>query len=236
MNAILHPSETRGKAQLEWLESYHSFSFASYFNPERMGFGALRVINDDYIAPSGGFDTHPHQNMEIITIPLCGSIQHEDSIGNKYIIQDGDIQVMSAGTGISHSEFNHSGSETGNFLQIWVNPKELNVSPNYSQKTFEKREYLDKIHLLVSPDGRNNSVSINQNAFFSRVKLSEGKKLVYSKYMATNGIYFFNIEGRFEVSGYNLLRRDGLGMESYNDIEIRAEAMGELLIIEVPLD
>lgn len=236
MNAILHPSETRGKAQLEWLESYHSFSFASYFNPERMGFGALRVINDDYIAPSGGFDTHPHQNMEIITIPLCGSIQHEDSIGNKYIIQDGDIQVMSAGTGISHSEFNHSGSETGNFLQIWVNPKELNVPPNYSQKTFEKREYLDKIHLLVSPDGRNNSVSINQNAFFSRVKLSEGKKLVYSKYMPTNGIYFFNIEGGFKVSGHNLLRRDGLGMESYNDIEIRAEAMGELLIIEVPLD
>jgi len=177
----LHKADTRGIANHGWLNSHHTFSFASYFNPERMGFGTLRVINDDVVAPSMGFGTHPHQNMEIISLPLRGALKHKDTMGNSHVIKKGEVQAMSAGTGVSHSEYNNSKTEDVNFLQIWVMPKKLNIAPNYSQKEFSAEQRKNKFQLVVSPDGRENTVSINQDAFFSLSDLKEGKTIEYKE-------------------------------------------------------
>jgi redox-sensitive bicupin YhaK (pirin superfamily) len=166
METVLHKSNTRGVADHGWLNSYHSFSFANYYNPERMGFGALRVINDDTVAPSMGFGTHPHRDMEIISIPLSGELKHKDTIGNDFVIKPGEVQTMSAGTGIMHSEYNNSEKDDVNFLQIWVMPKQNGIAPAYSQKDFNSEERENAFQLVVSPDGRNNSATINQDAFF----------------------------------------------------------------------
>lgn len=232
---ITHLANSRGLADHGWLQSAHTFSFADYYNPERMHFGALRVINDDVIAPGKGFGKHPHKDMEIITIPLEGSLKHEDSEGNVGIISRREVQVMSAGTGIFHSEYSDPALTT-KLLQIWVLPKNLNVKPRYDQKVFPLQERKDHFQLVVSPDGRENSLAINQDAFFSVAEMSPDVSLNYRPRIATNGAYLFIIKGSFEINGTALSTRDGLGLESFAEISIKAvNEPGEILIMEIPM-
>ena len=235
MKAVLHEAQTRGRAQHGWLDGHHTFSFASYYNPERMGFGALRVINDDIVAPSMGFGTHPHQNMEIISIPLKGSLKHKDTMGNETVIRRGEVQAMSAGTGIMHSEYNNSNDADVNFLQIWVLLKKENIEPRYSQKKFEDSELTNNFRLIVSPDGRSNTVTINQDAYFSRALLKKGQELVYKHYDKNNGVYFLNLEGEVLVNEYSLGKRDGLAVEDLSEHKVIAQSDAEVLVMEVPM-
>ena len=232
---IIHPAISRGMADHGWLQSAHTFSFADYYNAERMHFGALRVINDDTIAPSKGFGRHPHRDMEIITIPLEGSLKHEDSEGNVGIITRGEVQVMSAGTGIFHSEFSDPGVTT-KLLQIWVLPKKLGVQPRYDQKDFPLKERKNRFQLVVSPDGREGSLAINQDAFFSIAELSTEGFLVYNQKLPSNGAYLFIVNGSFEIDGSLFNSRDGVGFSSFKEIHIKAASDGgEILIMEVPM-
>ena len=235
MKTVLHKADTRGVANHGWLSSHHTFSFANYYNPERMGFGTLRVINDDIVAPARGFGTHPHENMEIISVPLSGCLRHKDTMGNEHVIKAGEVQAMSAGTGLQHSEYNHSQNEAVNFLQIWVYPKRKNIKPNYSQKEFLEENRMNKIQLVVSPDGRDNTVEINQDAFFSRTQIGVGNELTYSKYLKDNGVYFLILEGDIEVNVKSLSTKDGLGVMDADDLKLVAKSKSEVLIMEVPL-
>ena len=235
METTLHRANTRGKANHGWLNSHHTFSFANYYNPERMGFGALRVINDDVVAAAKGFGTHPHSNMEIISVPLKGSLKHEDTMGNKTVIKTGEIQVMSAGTGIAHSEYNNSADEEVNFLQIWVLPKEDDVEPGYGQKEFHREDRLNRSQLVISPDGRDGSLKINQDAFFSQLSLEKGKSVDYKLYSPNNGVYLFVIDGSLKLGEAVLQARDGLGMSGEQHFSLSAEQDSEVLIMEVPL-
>jgi redox-sensitive bicupin YhaK (pirin superfamily) len=235
MNGVLHKSETRGLADHGWLLSRHTFSFANYHNPERMNFGLLRVVNDDIVKPSMGFDTHPHKNMEIISIPLAGSLRHQDSMGNTYIIESGEIQVMSAGSGVMHSEYNNSDEEEVHFLQIWILPKERDIEPRYQQCRFDQSDRQNRFQLLVSPDASDKGLSINQEAWFSMADLEVGKELTYQKHNTSHGVYFFVIEGRVDIEGTSLERRDGLGLEHGESIKIKAKSNAQLLAIEVPI-
>lgn len=235
MNTIVHKAETRGKAFHGWLQSYHTFSFANYYNPSRMGFGALRVINDDIIAPATGFGTHPHRDMEIISVPISGALRHKDTLGNEYVIKKGEIQTMSAGTGIYHSEYNNSDQEDAQFLQIWVLPKKLGIQPNYSQKEFSVSDRTNGFQLVVSPDGREDSVSINQDAFFSLSNLEKGKKIDYKRYLKGNGAYLFVIDGSLKVGDTILNARDGLGVEDFESLSLEALDDAEILLMEVPM-
>ena len=234
MEKNIHKAEARGKADHGWLKSRHTFSFANYHNPKMMGFNTLRVINDDIVHPAKGFGTHPHRDMEIISIPLRGSLRHEDSMGNKYVIKNGEVQVMSAGTGITHSEFNNSNDEDVNFLQIWVMPKNIGVKPNYEQKHFSKESRKNKLQLVVSPDGRSESNKINQDAFFTLVDLDKEKEIAYNLYNKGNGVYIFIIEGSLDVSGVELTKRDGLTLENIEKLALTAKSSCEILIMEVP--
>ena len=231
----IQKSSERGSARYDWLESRFSFSFANYYNPQKMGYGVLRVLNDDIIAPSMGFDTHPHRNMEIVSVPIYGRLRHRDTMGNDYVIEEGEIQTMSAGRGIAHSEYNDSETEHANFLQIWILPKKKNIDPQYSQKKFSLEQRRNKLQLVVSPDGRNDSAIINQDAFFSLVDLSEKNSLIYEKYEKTNGIYFFVIDGHMKINDIELVRRDGLATSEIDDVVLTSLAQTNLLIIEVPL-
>ena len=235
MKTQIHKSSIRGHADHGWLKSSHTFSFANYYNPEMMGFGALRVINDDYIAPSRGFDTHPHKNMEIISVPIEGALSHKDTLGNEFVIQKGEVQVMSAGTGISHSEYNDSSTETTNLLQIWVLPKEKNIKPQYGQKFFDESERRNRFQLIVSPEGREGSLAINQDAFFSLVDLDEGTSEEYKFYDAQNGVYFFVVSGDVEIEGHKLTSRDGLEVWEASSVKILPLSKAEVLVMEVPL-
>lgn len=235
MTIQIHPSESRGKADHGWLKSQHSFSFANYYNPERMGFGALRVINDDIMAPTMGFGTHPHRDMEIISIPLSGSLRHKDTMGNDFVIRKGEVQAMSAGTGIAHSEFNDSDAEETNFLQIWVIPERMGTQPRYSQKKFDPKNRNGEFQLVVSPDGRNDSVEIGQQAFFSMIDLKRNDSVTYNKYKEENGVYVFVIEGIVEIEDYQLTRRDGLELTGESKFQLKASEDSELLLMEVPL-
>lgn len=230
----LHRSETRGVANHGWLKSRHTFSFADYYDPSRMGFGVLRVINDDSVAAGMGFGTHPHRDMEIISIPLEGALQHKDSEGNASIIRKGEVQIMSAGTGIFHSEFNASPTEEVKFLQIWVLPKKLGIKPRYEQKAFDHQSRLNKFSLVVSPDGRDGSVSINQDAFFSLADMESGKILSYKKYLAKNAVYVFVLKGELELNGQHLFARDGVGVTT-DDLSLKSFQDSEVLLMEVPL-
>lgn len=236
MKKIVHKAKTRGFADHGWLKSHHTFSFANYFDPHRMGFGALRVLNDDGVAPSRGFETHPHENMEIISVPLSGSLEHKDTMGNVHIIKKGDIQVMSAGTGLKHSEYNHSEHDDVNFLQIWVIPKKLGIEPNYSQKEFSQADRKNNFQLIVSPDGRDSSVEINQDAYFSLVKLEKDAALTYTKNERDHGVYLFIIDGSIEVEGEDLDKRDGLGLEGADQVQIQSKDDSEVLVMEVPMN
>ena len=231
---IIHPSDSRGVANHGWLNSRHTFSFADYYNPERMGFGALRVINDDSVDAAAGFGRHPHRDMEIISIPLEGSLSHQDSEGNSSIIKKGEVQIMSAGTGIFHSEMNASTSEQVKFLQIWVLPKKLGVKPRYEQKAFSHEARQNKISTVVSPDGRNGSISINQDAFFSLTDIQDGKSVTYERQLEGNRLYVFILKGNVELNGQTFHARDGIGLVEFNKVDLKAQSDAEVLLMEVP--
>ncbi len=236
MNTIYHAADSRGKADHGWLKSFHTFSFSSYYNPERVHFGALRVLNDDTVAPGMGFGTHPHDNMEIVSIPLSGDLQHRDSMGNVAVIREGDVQVMSAGTGIRHSEMNHNRDKEVQFLQIWVIPEKKNVEPRYDQQNFSQADKINKWLTVVSPIGSSDGgVQVHQQAWFSLSKLEAGKKLSYTLHNPASGLYLFLLEGEAEVAGQALNRRDGIGITGTNEIEISSLAGADLLLMEVPV-
>lgn len=236
MIKTLQRSDTRGVAEHGWLHSHHSFSFASYYNPERMGFGKLRVLNDDIVDPGAGFDTHPHDNMEIISIPLSGALEHKDSMGNTHIIRHGEIQIMSAGTGITHSEYNHSDSEAVNFLQIWILPEVLNITPRYGQKPFVSGERKNRFQIVVSPDAREESIAINQQAYLSLADIDAEKSISYNMQQTANGLYAFVIDGNIEIAGEQLQSKDAIGLSELDVIDITATKAAQLLCIEVPMN
>lgn len=236
MKTTLHKAETRGYANHGWLDSHHTFSFASYHNPERVRFGLLRVLNDDIVQPGGGFGTHPHDNMEIVSIPLNGALAHKDSTGNEHVINTGDVQIMSAGSGLYHSEYNTSQKDEVNFLQIWVFPKERDIEPRYDQKTFSNADRKNKFQTVVSPDKDSSSLWINQDSYFSLADIEAGKEISYGINKKGNGVYLFVLEGAVTAAGEKLDKRDGLGFEGTDNININAESNSEILLIEVPMN
>jgi redox-sensitive bicupin YhaK (pirin superfamily) len=232
---IIHKAKSRGEANHGWLKSWHTFSFADYYNPSRMNFGALRVLNDDFIAPGMGFGTHPHKNMEIITIPLSGALQHKDSMGNTEIIRKGEVQIMSAGTGIRHSEFNASTAEEVTLLQIWVFPDKEGITPRYEQKDFSLVNKKNKLLPIVSPDRREGSVLINQNAYFYLGEIEAETLVNYKKTSLSQGIYLFVLNGEVLVNDTRLGSRDAAGIDDHDEILIKALSHSEILLMEVPL-
>lgn len=235
MPIIIHRAHSRGFADHGWLKSCHTFSFADYYNPERMNFGLLRVLNDDVIEPGRGFGTHPHDNMEIISIPIFGALKHKDSMSNELTITHGEVQRMSAGTGIRHSEFNSSDTDPVNLLQIWILPKKKNIVPSYGQKQFNVADRQNKFQILVAPDEREGSLWINQDAFLSQAFIKAGKAIAYQNYIKGQGIYVFVIEGEISVSGETLGKRDAIGITDVESLAIIATQNSDVLVIEVPL-
>ncbi|MBI3139175.1 MAG: pirin family protein [Sphingobacteriales bacterium] len=236
MKTILHKARTRGHANHGWLDSYHTFSFAGYYDTERIHFGALRVLNDDTVAGGMGFGTHPHDNMEIISIPTSGALEHEDSMGNQQVIRQGDVQVMSAGTGISHSEKNKNRDQEVEFFQIWIFPKQKNVTPRYDQQHFTDTEKHNTLLTVVSPIGtKDGGVQIHQDAWFSLGKLDPDFSTHYTLKNKKNGVYAFVIEGDVTINGQLLNRRDGLGITEADILHIEAVSSAELLLMEVPM-
>lgn len=232
MNKEVHRADSRGLADHGWLYSRHSFSFARYQNPQRMGWGKLRVLNDDIIQPGQGFGTHPHDNMEIVSIPLSGALRHQDSMGHEYIIQAGEVQIMSAGTGISHSEYNPSDSQAAHLLQIWVLPHQFNMTPRYQQRAFDTAQRLNRFQLLVSPQHTEHTLWINQTAYFSLAHMDAGHSLSYRCYTSAPALYLFVIEGEIQVASERLRRRDALALTACTEITIKADEAAEILGIE----
>ena len=235
-NTVLHKANTRGNANHGWLNAFHSFSFGSWYNPERVQFGTLRVLNDDTIAGGMGFGTHPHDNMEIITIPLEGDLAHKDSMGNSAVIKTGDIQVMSAGTGVEHSEFNPNADLQTKLFQIWLFPKYRDVAPRYQQITLDKSLQKNNFAQILSPNQDDEGVWIHQDAWFYLSDFDAGfsKKLVLKK--AGNGFYIMTIEGVIEVNGEKLEKRDALGIWNTNEIEVKATTNARFLVMEIPME
>lgn len=235
MKKRLHLREERGHANFGWLDSWHSFSFGHYFNPKKMGFGKLRVLNDDTVAPESGFGTHPHENMEIISIPLEGKISHKDSSGGTGTVESGEIQVMSAGTGVTHSEYNLSQNEKLKFLQIWILPKKLNIKPRYEQRKFLKEDFRNRIRTVVFPDSFQNELSINQDAYVSIADMEDAGEITYSSYSAENGVFLFIISGKAEIDGLNLREKDAAELSEEEKYTVKAEADTKLLFLEIPI-
>lgn len=235
-NIVIHRADTRGHADHGWLDSHHTFSFAHYHNPERMHFGVLRVLNDDVVSEGKGFGTHPHQNMEIISIPLEGDLEHEDSMGNTSVIKHGDIQVMSAGTGVTHSEYNKNADRPVKFLQIWVIPNAHNVSPRYDQITLNPEDRRNKLQQILSPNPGDAGVWIHQNAWFHLGTFDKGTRVDHPLNQTDNGVYAFVIEGSVTINGSELNKRDGMGVWNVGSLEIVANSENtELLLMEVPM-
>jgi hypothetical protein len=236
MKTVLHKAATRGHAQHGWLDSWHTFSFANYYEPSRVHFGTLRVLNDDTVAPGMGFGKHPHDNMEIVSIPLEGDLEHEDSTGTKAVIRKGDVQVMSAGTGIIHSEKNKNSDQQVRFLQIWVFPNRKNVPPHYDQKTFSEDAKQNKLATVVSPVGTNDGgVQMYQDAWFHLGKLDAGKTVVYDIKKEGNGVYAFVLDGDVTINDVDLNRRDGLGISETGRLLIKAGSNAEILLMDIPM-
>lgn len=234
---VLHKADSRGKANHGWLNSHHSFSFANYYNPDRMNFGVLRVLNDDVVSAGMGFGTHPHNNMEIISIPLEGDLEHKDSMGTAAVIKQGDIQVMSAGTGIMHSEYNANKDKPVKFLQIWVIPNKEGVEPRYDQITLNLDDRKNKLQQVLSPNADDAGVWIHQNAWFNMTSLEKGKSVNYQLNDAeNNGVYAFIIEGSATINGQPLEKRDGFGLWNLDSLEITADSNSEILLMEVPMN
>jgi quercetin 2,3-dioxygenase len=231
----LHKAETRGHANHGWLNSYHTFSFAGYHEASRMHFGTLRVLNDDTVAAGMGFGKHPHDNMEIISIPTFGDLRHKDSMGNEAVIRQGDIQVMSAGTGIFHSEMNANSNKEVRFFQIWIFPNRKNVTPRYGQLTLDENKMHNNLLQVLSPNPEDDGVWIHQDAWFSMGHLDAGFETTYKLKLEGNGVYAFVIEGDVTINGQPLNRRDGLGIENTESLSIRADSNAQLLLMEVPM-
>ena len=236
MNIILHTADSRGEANHGWLHSKHSFSFASYYNPEKIHFGVLRVLNDDFVAAGMGFGLHPHDNMEIISIPLEGDLAHQDSMGNQTVIKHGDIQVMSAGTGVKHSEMNHNKDKPVKFLQIWVIPNKKDVTPRYDQITLDPANRINTLQQILSPNPDDAGVWIHQDAWFHIGKFDLDFKTNYNVKKAGNGMYAFVLYGSFELAGQTLNERDALGITDFDQFELKALTKdAEILLMEIPM-
>jgi quercetin 2,3-dioxygenase len=236
MNTVLHKSSTRGHANHGWLDSHHSFSFASYYNPERMHFGVLRVLNDDQVSAGMGFGTHPHDNMEIISIPLEGDLEHKDSMGNVTVIKQGDIQVMSAGTGIYHSEYNKNADKQVKFLQIWLYPNKKNVTPRYDQISTLDLEKQNEFYQVLSPSSDDQGVWIHQDAWFHLGKFDQDFTTSYQLKKQGNGMYFFVLDGEIEIEGQLLSKRDGYGIWDTDQVNIKSSSKSSVLVMEVPMN
>ena len=236
MKTVFHKATDRGHADHGWLNAHHSFSFAGYYNPDKMNFGLLRVLNDDIIAPGMGFGTHPHDNMEIVTIPLKGALEHRDSMGNIGVIHPHEIQAMSAGTGITHSEYNHSKIEEINLLQIWVFPKEQNINPRYDQRFYRDVDKTGKFKTIVAPVKSDDVMWINQDAYFSLGKFLAGVSKDYHIQHKGNGAYVFVIEGEVKIEKYNLERKDAIGIWDVESFRIDFTEDTEILVIDVPMN
>ncbi|PQA97869.1 hypothetical protein B0A69_00605 [Chryseobacterium shigense] len=235
-NSIIHKADSRGKADHGWLVSNHTFSFANYHNPERMHFGVLRVLNDDKVEAGRGFGTHPHDNMEIISIPLEGDLEHKDNMGNTTVIKSGDIQVMSAGTGIMHSEFNKNTDQSVKFLQIWVYPNKRNVSPRYDQITLDKTKSYSTFQQILSPNADDDGVWIHQDAWFHLGRFDQEAEINYQIRKKGNGVYVFLLKGTAEIEGQSLEERDGFGVWDISELNIKATAENtEILLMDVPM-
>ena len=235
MKYVLHSAESRGHANHGWLDTYHTFSFANYSNPERMHFGKLRVLNDDTVHAGMGFGKHGHHDMEIVSIVLDGELEHQDSMGNTHIIRKNDVQVMSAGTGIEHSEKNRSHTNLTNFLQIWVFPREKNIEPSYDQKQFPIEAKKNKLLEIISPNKTDQTVSIHQDAWFNLGNLENGFHSNYQLNQSKNGLYAFLIKGELIIGEHRLKTRDGIGLWDFESVQIEAIENSELLLIEVPM-
>jgi quercetin 2,3-dioxygenase len=235
MTNIYHPASERGHVDFGWLDSHHSFSFGNWHDREKVHFGALRVLNDDVVKGGNGFDAHPHENVEIISIPLKGALAHKDSTGIEGILSTGDVQIMSAGSGIQHSEYNASHFDPVNFLQIWIFPRQLNISPRHDQKTFPAQGRVDQWQTIVSPLPADSALWINQSARLALTRLSAGKTLRYDIIFPGNGVYVFVLSGNVEIGDSQLQSRDGLGITDADHFSVHATTNAELLAIEVPM-
>jgi len=235
MYTLVHRADERGYFNHGWLKTFHSFNFASYFDPNKMGFGALRVLNDDMVEGGMGFGSHPHNNMEIISIPIKGALIHKDNHDNEKIIHSNEVQIMSAGTGLVHSEYNFSKTEQVNFLQIWILPKNKNIQPRYDQRIFPIENRKGQWQILVSPTSETDSLWINQDSTISRAALSKNTSVEYKGKFEMSGFYLFVIEGDIKVKDLRLTRRDGLGITKTNQISINAFMDSDILLIEVPM-
>jgi hypothetical protein len=235
MKTVLHKAESRGHANHGWLDSHHTFSFANYYNPERVHFGVLRVLNDDKVAAGKGFGTHPHDNMEIISIPLEGDLEHKDSMGNVTVIKEGDVQVMSAGTGVFHSEYNKNPDKEVKFLQIWVFPNKKNLQPRYDQISIRDIEKENTFYQILSPNENDQGVWIHQNAWFHLGNFEAGKSETYAIKREGNGVYAFILEGEAEIEGQKLEKRDGFGIWDTPQIHVKSTTGTRILLMEIPM-
>jgi redox-sensitive bicupin YhaK (pirin superfamily) len=235
MKMIFYPAAERGHNDIGWLKANFSFSFASYYNPEKMNFGALRVLNDDIIDAGRGFGSHPHDNMEIITIPLKGGLEHKDSMGNTGVVNVGEVQVMSAGTGVYHSEYNASHKEEANTLQIWLYPKQRDIQPRYDQMSFADKFKLNEFTTLISPQKSENTLWINQDATFSIGEFEAGQTINYSIKTPGNGAYVFVLDGVAKINNQLLNKKDALGVYETDSLAIITEEPPRFLIIDVPM-
>lgn len=236
MTITIQRANERGSGDFGWLKPNYYFSFSNYHNPQKVRFGLLRVLNDDFIAGGGAFPTHPHDNMEIVTIPFTGALKHKDSTGGEGVIKAGDVQIMSAGTGVQHSEANASATDPVTLFQIWLYPKEANIAPRYDQRTFDVAQRINNWQFVVSPNDKDGGLWINQDARFAMTKLEAGKTIDYSNAFAGNGIYLVVINGTVEVDGNILTKRDAAGIENTDSFSITASEDAELLAIEVPMN
>lgn len=236
MKKVFHAAKTRGNANHGWLNANHSFSFANYHNPERMNFGALRVLNDDTIAAGKGFGTHPHENMEIITIPLEGDLEHKDSMGNTGVINKGEIQVMSAGTGVHHSEYNKNADQAVKVLQLWVFPKKQNVTPRYDQMSVRDLKEPNDFYQVLSPNSEDAGMWVHQDTWFHLGEFDIEKSLDYNIKKPGNGVYVFVIDGSFNVEGESLKIRDAIGIWDAETISFKAQPQSKVLLVEVPME
>jgi redox-sensitive bicupin YhaK (pirin superfamily) len=236
MKTIIHRNASRGQADHGWLKAKHTFSFAGYHDPSRVHFGLLRVLNDDIVEGGKGFGAHPHVNMEIVTVPLSGALHHQDNTGRSGIIRSGDVQIMSAGSGIVHSEVNASAEDPVNLLQIWVFPKERDIKPRYEQKTFSQEERKNKFQVVVSPLADDGGVWINQDAKFLLADPSAGTSLEYKRAFDNTGIYLFVINGSVDIAGERLDKRDAIAISETGSISLKAETDSRILLMEIPLN
>ncbi len=235
MKTVYHKADTRGFADHGWLKSHHTFSFANYYNPERMSFGVLRVLNDDQVASGMGFGTHPHRDMEIISIPLEGDLEHKDSMGTTAVIRNGEIQVMSAGTGVQHSEYNKNKDGLVKFLQIWVIPNKMNVTPRYDQISIKENEKINDFQQILSPNPNDEGVWIHQNAWFNLAKFEKGNAKGYKIHQPGNGVYVFVLKGSAKIDEQTLGTRDGFGIWETESFTLEALEDSEVLLMEVPM-